>query len=123
MFQRDLQTRITQIVGAWESMRPTKSFFGLTLDGFKSKAKPYLDALVEIEALNKEYAHAASRRDQAAPDLLLIVQGVVAGVRGDPKETQNGELYAAMGYVPKNQRSTGLTRAAAAAKRTEGGID
>lgn len=38
-------------------MRPHKSFFGLTLDGFKSKAKPCLDALAEIEALDAQCAH------------------------------------------------------------------
>lgn len=42
------------------------------------------------------------------------------GVCGDPEETQNGELYAAMGYVPKNQRAAGLVRAGTVAKRTAG---
>jgi hypothetical protein len=85
-----------------------RSFFGLTLDGFKSKAKPYQDARNEIVDLEKLSAHAASKRDQAAPELLLILQGVVQAVCGDPEETQNGALYAAMGYVPKNQRASGL---------------
>jgi hypothetical protein len=52
-----------------------------------------------------------------------VVQGVIASVCGDPAETQNGELYAAMGYVPKNQRASGLVRAGTVAKRgtEEGG--
>jgi hypothetical protein len=116
MFQKDLPARITQVIGAWTRMRPHKTFFGLTLEGFVQKAKPYLDARDEIAELDKQFAHAASKRDQAAPELLLVLQGVVAAVRGDPAETQNGELYAAMGYVPKNQRSTGLVRSNAAAK-------
>lgn len=120
MFQKDLNTRVNEVIGAWEKMRPQKSFFGLTLDGFKQKAKPYLDARAELADLEKQSAHAASKRDQAAPDLLLVLQGVVQGVCGDPEETQNGELYAAMGYVPKNQRSSGLVRAGTVAKRTAG---
>ena len=73
--------------------------------------------------LDKQFVHAASKRDQAAPELLLVLQGVVQAVCGDPEETQNGELYAAMGYVPKNQRASGLVRADAVAKRAteEGG--
>ena len=122
MFQKDLNARVNEVIAAWEGMRPHKSFFGLTLDGFKQKAKPYLDARDELVALEKQSAHAASKRDQAAPELLLVLQGVVMGVCGDPEETQNGELYAAMGYVPKNQRSSGLVRAGTVSKRTvEGG--
>ena len=123
MFQKDLNTRVNEVIDAWEKMRPDKSFFGLTLDGFKLKAKPYLDARKELAELEKQAAHAISKREQAAPALLLILQGVVKAVCGDPNETENGELYAAMGYVPKNQRSTGLVRAATIVKRatSEGG--
>ena len=49
MAQKDLNTRVIEIIDAWERMRPHKSFFGLTLDGFKLKAKPYLDARKAIE--------------------------------------------------------------------------
>jgi len=121
MVQKDLFTRVTEVIGAWEKLRPHKSFFGLTLDGFKLKAKPYLDARNAIVELDKQSAHEASKRDLAAPELQLALQGVVAAVRGDPEETENGELYARMGYVPRNQRSTGLVRAGTAAKRIEGG--
>lgn len=76
MFQKDLNTRVHEVIDAWEKMRPHKSFFGLTLDGFKSKAKPYLDARQKIADLEKEAAHAMSKRDQAAPALLLVLQGV-----------------------------------------------
>ena len=121
MFQKDLNTRVIEVIDAWANLRPHKSFFGLTLDGFRLKAKSYLDARAEIAELDKQSRHAASKRDQAAPELLLILQGVVAAVCGDHEETQNGQLYAAMGYVPKNQRSSGLVRAGTVAKRAEGG--
>jgi hypothetical protein len=64
MIPVDLYTRVTRIMGSWENMRPKKSFFGLTLDGFRSKAKPYLDALAELAALDEQYAQAMSKRDQ-----------------------------------------------------------
>jgi hypothetical protein len=121
MFQKDLLTRVIEVKGAWKKLRRNKSFFGLTFEEFELKAKPYLDAIDEIADLDEQKAHAASKRDQAAPDLALVVQGVVAAVCGDPEETQNGELYAAMGYTPKNQRSSGLVRAGTAVKRAEGG--
>lgn len=121
ILQKDLFTRVTEIIGAWGNMRPNKSFFGLTLDGFKLKAKTYLDALDELAKLEEQWTHATSKRDQAARELTPTVLGVVLAVGGDPEETQNGELYGAMGYVPRNQRSSGLVRPSTAAKHAEGG--
>ncbi|MEJ1960629.1 MAG: hypothetical protein WDO56_03395 [Gammaproteobacteria bacterium] len=108
--KKDVTTRVLEVINAWEKMRPYKQFFGLGLEDFKARAKPFLDAREEIAGLEAQVAHAVSKRDAAAIPLLEIVQGVVAAVRGDPAETQNGELYSAMGYVPKNQKSTGLVR-------------
>ena len=34
---------------------------------------------------------------------------VVNAVKGDPAEGEDGELYEAMGYVRKSERSTGKT--------------
>src|SRR5262245_52509606 len=120
--QKDLFTRVTEVMGAWEKMRPDKPFFGLTLDGFKQAAKPFLDARAEIERLEKQTAHAVAKRDAAAAIFVEILQGVVLAVKGDPAEGQNGELIGAMGYVPKNQRSTGLVRQRKAATAPEGGV-
>jgi hypothetical protein len=119
--QKDLFTRITEVTNAWEKMRPTKTFFGLTLEGFKAASKPFLDARAEIEALEEQVTHAVSKRVAAEGPLLDILQGVVAAVRGDPQEGQNGELYGAMGYIPKSQRATGLVRPRKGAPPPEGG--
>lgn len=108
--QKNVATRVIEVLDAWDRMRPHKSFFGLSLEAFKLRAKPFLDARQEIAALESQISHAVSKRDAAALTLLDIVQGVVSAVKGDPEEGQNGELYAAMGYVPKNQRSKGIRR-------------
>ena len=108
--QKDVGTRYFEVLKAWRGMRPLKLFFGLTADQFEERAKPFTDARDELAELEAKVAHAVSKRDAAAILLLDLIQGVVAAVRGDPTETQNGELYSAMGYVPKNQRSTGLVR-------------
>jgi hypothetical protein len=101
---------VAEVLDAWEKMRPHKEFYGLSLEGFKQKAKTFLDARAEIIDLEARVVHAVSKRDAAASPLLEVVQGIVSAVKGDPAEGQNGELYAAMGYVPKNQRGTGLVR-------------
>jgi hypothetical protein len=112
---KDLGTRLGNVVTAWDNMRPHKQFFGLTVEELKLRAKPYVDARAEIADLEARMAHAASQRDAASVGLLEVIQGVVSAVKGDPAEGQNGELYAAMGYVPKNQRASGLVRRGKAA--------
>lgn len=119
--QKDLFTRFTEVSEAWLKMRPNKAFFGLGHDGFLAAAKPFVDARAEIETLEKQLAHAVSKRDAAALPFLDILQGVVNAVKGDPAEGQNGELYGAMGYVPKSQRATGLVRPRKTAPAAEGG--
>lgn len=117
---KDPATRFADVVEAWEKMRPDKVFFRLTTQLFRERAKPYTDAHAEILDLEARLARAVAKRDAAKPALLELLQGVVSSVKGDPDEGQNGELYAAMGYVPKNQRSTGLTRRVKAATPEKG---
>jgi hypothetical protein len=107
---KDLFTRIAEVTNAWEKMRPEKQFFGLTVEGFKEACKPFLEARKEIADLEPLWTHAFSKRDNAEKAVLEILQGVVLAVKGDPTEGQNGALVGAMGYVPKNQRATGLVR-------------
>ena len=107
---KTVEDRTLEVMGAWERMRARKRFYGLTLDEYKVRAKPFLDACAEIKALEEQLTHAVSRRDAAARALTDVTQGVVNSVKGDPAEGENGELYAAMGFIPKSQRATGLVR-------------
>jgi len=107
---KDTVTRVVEVKTAWENMRPEKSFYGLTLEGFKQEVKPLTDALAEIADLESRLQHAISKRRAATPAAMKVVKGVVSAVKGDPTEGEDGELYAAMGYVAQNQRSTGLKR-------------
>ena len=40
----------------------------------------------------------------------MTMRSIVHGVKGDLEEGEDGELYAAMGFVRKSLRSSGLTR-------------
>jgi hypothetical protein len=119
--QKDLFTRFSEVTEAWRKMRPNKQFFGYTLEGFLEAAKPFIDAREEIAGLEKQVAHAVSKRDAASGPLLEALQGVVDAVKGDRAEGPNGELYGAMGYIRKSERSTGLVRPRKGAPTSEGG--
>ena len=45
---KDLFTKLTEVMTAWGNMRPNKSFFGLTLEELKSRSKAFVDARNEI---------------------------------------------------------------------------
>jgi hypothetical protein len=42
--------------------------------------------------------------------VLELLQWVVNSVKGHPKYGENSAVYTAMGYVPKSERASGLSR-------------
>lgn len=104
------EDRLTKAVEAWSNLRPTKSFAGLSLAEFKAAIQASLDARADIIAADDMSANAKVRRDNADAVSLPIADRVISGVLADAEEGNNGELYAAMGYVRKRDRASGLTR-------------
>jgi hypothetical protein len=107
---KDTATRLAEVTDAWEKMRPSKTFYGMALEKFQEVVKPFLDARAEIADLEVRLQHAVSKRQAASAEAVKAVQGVISAVKGDPEEGEDGELYSAMGYVPRSRRSTGLKR-------------
>ncbi len=107
---KSTQEKINQVIAAWQTLRPAKSFAGMTLDQFKARLQPSLDARTAIAALENQLIAAQDQRDGADYASISAIQLVVNAVKGDPAEGEDGELYEAMGYVRKSERSSGLTR-------------
>jgi hypothetical protein len=101
--------KIAAVVKAWDDLRKTKSFAGMTLDQFKLAIKPSLDARDTLGTLADQTTAAMVERDQADVVSMEKVALVVNAVKGDITEGEDGELYAAMGYVRKSERATGKT--------------
>jgi hypothetical protein len=99
---------------AWETLRPAKSFAGLTLAQFQAKLQPSLAARAEIAELNARLKAAQNRRDDADEESLKVIDRVVKAVVADEAEGDDGELYETMGYVRKSEARSGLTRRKAA---------
>jgi hypothetical protein len=105
-----VEDKIRTIAAAWESLRPSGTFAGMTLEQFKAKVKPSLDARAAVEDCEHKLTAAQNARDDAdhvSNDACLLI---VNAVKGDPDEGENGELYEAMGYVRKSERKSGLKR-------------
>ena len=101
--------KIALVIKAWEDLRKTKSFAGMTLDEFKAKVKPSLDARDAIGTLENQLIAAADDRDDADIVSMKQVALVVAAVKGDITEGEDSDLSEAMGYVRKSERATGKT--------------
>jgi len=94
----------------WESLAPTKSYFGMTLDQFKTTVQPSIAARELIKDLENQLTHAINQRDAADEVSLEKMQGVVAGVKADPTEGPDSSLLEAFGYTRKSERKSGLGR-------------
>ncbi len=105
-----IETRLQDVIHAWETLRPTKSFAGMTLPAFKSQLQSSFDARQRLAELDAETTAALALRDSVDAISNAAALLVVNAVKGDPQEGENGELYAAMGYVRKADRRSGLTR-------------
>jgi hypothetical protein len=101
---REKHDTLMKVTQAWESLRPRKTFYELTLRQFKGVIAPSLRARAEIERLQLKLRIAIKKRDVADHRSFEKMFGVVHAVLGDPEEGGNGELYRAMGYSPWSAR-------------------
>jgi hypothetical protein len=81
----------------------------MTLAEFTAKIQPSLDARAALKTLGEQTTAGIVTRDTADVGSMKQALLVVNAVKGDPAEGEDGELYAAMGYVRKSDRSTGKT--------------
>jgi hypothetical protein len=102
--------RVDQVIAAWEQIAPTAEFAGMNLAAFRTAVKPSMDTrerLTELETTLRGTLAERAAADAATRDRLILV---VNSVRGHPNHGENSALYRAMGYVPADEKRSGLTR-------------
>jgi hypothetical protein len=107
---KQIEDKLTEVAHAWETLRPAKSFAGMTLEQFKAVIQPSFDARAEIKKLEKQIVAQQDIRDKADIESMKAQAKVVKAVVGDVDEGDDGELYETMGYVRKSERASGLSR-------------
>ncbi len=106
--------KISRVIKAWETLAPTSTFGGLTLEQYKTRTKPLFDQLDKLAGLDNEVTDAQKQRDTSLDDGHGATLLVVNAVKGDPTFGEDSPLYSAMGYVRKSDRRSGLSRLAKA---------
>jgi len=107
---RNALKRAGEVAQVWESLRPHKTFFGLTLEQFNAARKPSLDERAALADLQGQTKAATTRCHDADARLAEVVQGVISSVKGDPQEGEDGEMYVALGYTRKSAKYRGRSR-------------
>lgn len=102
--------RLTTVLEAWSTLRPTKSFAGMTLAEFKAAVAPSLEARARLALAKQQIAETIVDRANADRHTKPILDRVVAGVIANEPEGRDSALYAALGYIRGSDRSSGLTR-------------
>ena len=101
---------INDVAKAWEEVAKDESFADMTLAQFKAKVKPSLDYRAEIETLERQLTAARRNRDLVDEASNTECQLVVNGIKSHRDYGENSALYKTMGYVPKDERRSGLVR-------------
>ena len=110
MNPRKVLEKIVTVTTAWTNLRPGKSFSGRGLEQFTAKMQTSHDVRVVIANLEAQLEAAYTRLATVDRASLEEIRIVVNGVKADTEEGEDGELYSAMGYVCRSQRSSGLSR-------------
>ena len=101
------------IAVAWGNLAKDDSFGGLTLAQFQQLLDDAGTKTGTLAALDANYTDAMTKRNTAHTALNSAMLDVVDGVKGNTaKYGANSSLYKAMGYVPRDERASGLTRKA-----------
>ena len=101
---------INDVTKAWEEVAKDESFADMSLAQFKAKVKPSLDYRAEIETLERQLTAARRNRDLVDVASNTECQLVVNGIKSHRDYGENSALYKTMGYVPKDERRSGLVR-------------
>jgi len=108
---KQTKSRANNIATAWASLAKDDAFGSYTLAQFQQLLADAQGQSANLAALDAGYTDAMRQRDAAHDTLNQAMLNVVDGGKGDTtKHGANSSLYKAMGYVPRDERASGLTR-------------
>ena len=94
----------------WKEQAPDSVFGGKSLADFEAALTALKQANEDVKIRNEARSAALRIRDQKLEELTPLMRLIVKGVQAHPDHGENSPLYRAMGFVPFNERGSGLTR-------------
>lgn len=112
--RRETLSEIEITEQAWSTIAPEETFFGLTLDQYRAKVRPVYDLRAEGAELDRRRAGNVAMLNDADAAALRLTRNIGGSVKAHPKYGEDSPLYAAMGYIRRSERKSGLKRPRAA---------
>jgi hypothetical protein len=106
----DIERRVEQGLRSWESSCPEQSFADMTLEQAKQALQPFTEVRAKFATVDAKWVALRQERNLEYAKALDLIKCVANSVKGHPRYGEDSALYAAMGYVPKSERGSGLTR-------------
>jgi hypothetical protein len=94
----------------WKEQAPDSVFGGKSLADFEAALAALKQANEEVKIRNEARSAALRVRDEKLEELAPLTRLIVKAVQSHPDHGENSPLYRAMGFVPFNERGSGLTR-------------
>ena len=107
---KSVETRIQGFEKAWETLRPAKSFGGVSLAQFKTLVLPSAVARQEILKLENQQLRELNNRVLADKASQALMKRMVNAIKADEDEGEDSDLYEAVGYIRLSERRTGKRR-------------
>jgi hypothetical protein len=102
--------KTNEVLRAWETLAPQATFAGKTAQEFREALEPLQAVRQRISLLDQQRQGAMAARDMAEKEMTITLQLIVDSIKGTPAYGKDSELYAAIGYVTRSARQSGLTR-------------
>jgi hypothetical protein len=118
---KHIKERIALFTQSWEEHAPDATLAGITLDQFKAAVAPSLNVRVEIGSLANLLRGTIARRNGTDEMSVELMNRIMHAILGDPALGPESALYRALGYTPKSERRSGLTRKSSATPSQDAG--
>ena len=94
----------------WKEQAPDSVFGGKSLADFEAALAALKQANEDVKIRNEARSAALRTRNEKLEELTPLMRLIVKGVQAHPDHGENSPIYRAMGFVPFNERGSGLTR-------------
>jgi hypothetical protein len=95
---------------AWKELAPTAVFAGITLAEFEAIVTSHTEARQDMHKSKLAWLAAKKAFGDKTTEVNDQLTVIVRGVQGHAEYGEDSPLYRAMGFVPKSERRSGLTR-------------
>jgi hypothetical protein len=102
--------KVQRVTTSWQTLRPAKTYAGMTLAQYQAKVQPTLDAHSQVQTLSDQLKQTRDTRRLSNTTSMATTKLVVNAIKGDPDDGEDSPFYAALGYVQSSSRKSGLTR-------------